>query len=127
MLFNTNMQVSLEEYNISEDAENLFDVIVKVKLKQYKNYGLKTVKISNEKNKALSYQKERSTESAPNNKTYIVKKGDCLWNIAKKEMGNGDSFKKIYSANQKLIDKRNENTGYPVYTIYPGQKLIIPR
>ncbi|MCJ0225775.1 peptidoglycan-binding protein, partial [Clostridioides difficile] len=35
VLFNTNMKVSLEEYNIVEDAENASDTKVAIKLKQY--------------------------------------------------------------------------------------------
>ena len=38
MLFTTNMMVSLENYEIQEDADEGFDVIVSIKLKQYKTY-----------------------------------------------------------------------------------------
>ncbi len=41
LLFDTNMTVSLEEYEILESAENGFDVNVRIKLKQYKAYGNK--------------------------------------------------------------------------------------
>lgn len=50
---------------------------------------------------------------------YIVKKGDCLWNIAKKFYGNGAQYTKIYNANRGVIGG-NPNL------IYPGQVLTIP-
>lgn len=44
-LFNTNIKVSLEEYEINEDAEEGFDIILSIKLKQYKSFGTKKCKI----------------------------------------------------------------------------------
>lgn len=51
-------------------------------------------------------------------KTYKVKSGDCLWNIAKKFYGNGALYTKIYNANKSKIKNPN--------LIYPGQVLTIP-
>ena len=53
--------------------------------------------------------------------TYVVKKGDCLWTIAKKKKIYNDAFlwPVIYDANKGKIKKAN--------VIYPGQKLKIPR
>lgn len=46
-LFNTNMTVSLEDYEIKEDAKKAgFDVQVEIKLKQYKSYATKTFSVS---------------------------------------------------------------------------------
>ena len=44
-LFNTNMKVSLEDYEIEEDVKSGFDLTVKINLKQYRDYGTKTVTI----------------------------------------------------------------------------------
>ena len=122
MLFDTNMKVSLESYEIKEDAEEGFDVIVSVKLKQYKEFGTKTCNISFEDSKTkASVQDTRSTSNSPapsTNKTYTVKKGDCLWNIAKSFYGNGSKYTVIYNANKDKIKNPN--------LIYPGQVLTIP-
>ena len=62
--------------------------------------------------------KDKAVEpSAPKKEqTYTVKKGDCLWKIAKQYYGNGAKYGKIASAN---------GISAP-YTIYPGQTLTIP-
>ena len=43
-MFTTNMKVSLEEYSIVEEAANGFDVTVKIRLKQYRPFGMQTVR-----------------------------------------------------------------------------------
>lgn len=122
-LFDTNIKVSMEDYKITEDAKNGFDVLVKIKLKQWRDYGTKTVNISfnMEKPKAsVEPQREATTSPAPETaQTYTVVKGDCLWNIAKKFYGNGSKYSIIYNANKSVIGG-NPNL------IYPGQVLTIP-
>ena len=119
MLFNTNIKVSLEDYTVSEDAKNGIDLTIKVKLKQYKAYSTKTVKVVvKKKTKKATVQKKRTTEKAPKKKTYTVKKGDCLWNIAKKYLGNGARYTEIYNLNKDKIKNPN--------LIYVGQVLTLP-
>ena len=57
--------------------------------------------------------------SAGGGRTYTVKKGDCLWNIAKAFYGSGSQWRKIYDANRGVIGG-NPNL------IYPGQVFTIP-
>lgn len=122
-LFDTNIKVSMEDYKITEDAKNGFDILVKISLKQWRDYGTKTVNISfnMEKPKAsVEPQREATTSPAPAAaQTYTVVKGDCLWNIAKKFYGNGSKYSIIYNANKGVIGG-NPNL------IYPGQVLTIP-
>lgn len=121
--FDTNMKVSMEDYKITEDAKNGFDLKVKIMLKQWRSYGTKTVNISfdMEKPKAkVEPQREATTSPAPPAaQSYTVVKGDCLWNIAKKFYGNGAKYSVIYQANQGVVGG-NPNL------IYPGQVLTIP-
>lgn len=108
LLFDTNMKVSLESYNITEDATKGPDVTVSVTLKQYIDYATKTI----------TSTKPAAAARKPKTKSYTVKKGDCLWNIAKKYYGNGAQYTKIYNANKGKIKNPN--------LIYPGQVLTIP-
>lgn len=122
-LLNTNIKVSMEDYKITEDAKNGFDFKVKINLKQYRDYGTKTIniKIAASKPKA-SAEPKRETNNSPapaSLQTYTVVKGDCLWNIAKKFYGNGSKYTTIYNANKGVIGG-NPNL------IYPGQVLTIP-
>lgn len=121
LLYDTNMKVSLENYTVTEDATKGPDVTVSITLKQYISYSTKTVTVVKpepEKKPVVQQKKKRETSSAPKVKTYTVKSGDCLWNIAKKYYGNGAQYTKIYNANTGKIKNPN--------LIYPGQVLTIP-
>lgn len=59
-------------------------------------------------------------------RVHVVKAGDCLYNIALKYYGNGNKYTQIYSSNKGVIDPRNQQYSMPRYTIYPGQRLVIP-
>lgn len=79
ILFSTNMKVAMEDYKITEQAKEGFDLIVKIKLKQYREYGTKTVsiKVDNSKAKVTAIvKKERPVESKPKTKSYKV--GDIV-------------------------------------------------
>ena len=119
LLFDTDMKVSLEDYTIKEDAKQGFDVTVSIKLKQYKDFGTKIVKVSDD-SATVEKQRETTNSPAPKNspKTHKVVKGECLWNIAKKYYGNGSKYKLIMDSNGDKIKNPN--------LIYPGQILTIP-
>lgn len=123
LLFSTNMLVSVEDYSIKENAKDGMDITVQISLKQYSAFATKTAEIS-EKTATLEVKTARA--AAPQATTYTVKKGDSLWAIAKRHMGNGAKYPQLYSANQTEIDARNSKTGGTKYTIYPGQVFIIP-
>lgn len=53
-----------------------------------------------------------------NARYYVVKRGDCLWKIAKKYYGNGALYTKIYNANRDKIKNPD--------LIYVNQKFLIP-
>lgn len=73
-------------------------------------------------NKKPVPKKEKKVTSTPKassaKRTYTVKRGDCLWNIAKRFYGNGASYTRIYDANTNKIANPN--------LIYPGQVFVIP-
>lgn len=122
-LFYTNLTVGMEDYQITDDAEEGFDITVTVSLKQYRHYGTKTVTIQPaptpaETPTATVEQPQRETSQAPQQTTYTVKSGDCLWNIAKKYLGDGSRYNEIYNLNKDKITNPN--------LIYPGQVLTLP-
>lgn len=122
-LLNTSMRVSLEDYTVTEDARNGFDFKVKVKLKQWRDYGTKMVRI---KAAASGASASASPQMGPGNsrapaaqQSYTVARGDCLFNIAKRFYGDGAMYPAIYEANRETIGG-NPNR------IYAGQVLTIP-
>ncbi len=94
VLFNTNMKVSLEEYNIVEDAENASDTKVAIKLKQYRDYSTKKLvlatpeKTNYGRTPPVMKPKEFRPDSSnkPNAKTYTVKAGDSLGQSARSNL-----------------------------------------
>lgn len=136
MIFDTNMKVSLESYDIKEDVKEGFDVIVSIKLKQHRAYGTKTCKIiKDDKKKKVTTEKKRDDTTSPQpkknqNKTHIVKSGDCLWNIAKFYYGDGTKNTVIYNANKEIIEQTARKYGRQSssngWWIYPDTKLTIP-
>ncbi|MEB3238281.1 MAG: C39 family peptidase [Candidatus Sericytochromatia bacterium] len=55
---------------------------------------------------------------APASRTVTVSRGDTLWAIAARELGDGRRWREIHEANRGLIKDPN--------LIYPGQKFVIP-
>lgn len=79
--------------------------------------SLKTSTKSTDKKKSTKKVTSSNSKSTAQ-RTYTVKKGDCLWNIAKKFYGSGSAYTKIYDANTNKIANPN--------LIYPGQIFVIP-
>lgn len=122
-LFYSNLTVGLEDYQTADDTGEGFDITVAVKLRQYRAFGTKTVTItpppdSSHPAAAAVDPPPRETSGAPNNATYTVKSGDCLWNIARKQLGDGSRWKEIYELNRDKIKNPN--------LIYPNQTLTLP-
>ena len=120
-LFGTNITVTIEEYTITESADNQFDITVSMKLKQYRSYGTKVVKIVENTDTATSTatvtpsKKTTTKDSSTVNMKYTVKSGDTLWGIAKKYLGDGSKCWNL----AKLNNISNPNK------IYVGQVITI--
>lgn len=118
LLFDTNLEVSLEDYDIIEATENGEDVLVAINLKQYKPFAtqVQELKIASTSSSSNSVKVIASASPRPTKeptKTYIVKSGDNLWIICKRELGDGS----LYPSVAKLNGIKNPNL------IYPGQVL----
>lgn len=106
LLFDTNMTVSLEDYEIQEDAENGFDVKVAIRLKQFRPFGNKKLNIktntaggTTQAAAQVTVEKQRPTTSKETPKTYTVKAGDTLWAIAKRYLGDGSKYPQLAKLN----------------------------
>lgn len=109
LLFDTNMTMTIEDYEIKESAEDGFDVTVSIQLKQYRAYGNKRIVVqpatqSNGASSSTTTQKavveqKRPTTGKETPKTHTVKKGDTLWAIAKKYLGDGSKYTELAKLN----------------------------
>lgn len=116
-IFPTELLVTLEEYSFVEDAKDGSDFTVSIKLKQHAEYGTKTKSFVQGKGVKYNKGSNNRTESKDTSKTqyYVVKKGDTMWAIAKKFLGDGSKCWNL----AKLNGLKNPNL------IYVGQKLKI--
>lgn len=127
-IYNTNIKVSMEDYQVTESADEGFDIRVKISLKQWKDYGTKTVTMKIEQNKVVAAapapapRPAETSPAPPQQITYTVVRGDCLWAIARKYYGNGALYPKIQQANLGVI--RSHHAGDTM--IWPGDVLVIP-
>ena len=99
-LFDTNITVALEDYEIIEDANNGTDVLASIRLKQYKPYGTKTatIKTNADGTKTAVVDEPRlTTKPVPN--TAKIMKDQTLLQIVKKNFGNTKMFNQIKKLN----------------------------
>lgn len=120
--YNTTLLVSLENYEIKEDAGNGRDVVVSVTLKEYKNVNSTLFKYVNIGAQAIGAAlsvatfistKTRDSSSKKSQRTYKVKEGDTLYIIAKKELGDANKCNFL-----KELNKLSS-----IYDIKPGQVI----
>lgn len=107
-LFDTNLTVALEDYEITEDAHNGFDVMVSIKLKQYKPYATKTLTFKEKADgkKTATAQKMRRI-SREIVKAYKVATGQMsLWEICKTQLGDGSKWPEIAKLNN-IVNPNN--------------------
>lgn len=117
-----NVKMGVESFDYEERSGELGDFYYSIKLKEWKDYSPRRIVLPPEPEKPAQVQEpERAGKpEVAAAKTYTVKAGDCLWNIAKKFYGKGSEYPKIYNANKETIGTKNPNL------IFAGQVLTIP-
>lgn len=116
-----NLLCSIESFEPSYHFGETNECYYTLSLKEYRDPVVKRVVIMQTVTaapKALASAQPVRAVQAPTTRTYTVKSGDCLWNIAKKYYGNGAQYTKIEDANKSKIKNPN--------LIQPGWVLIIP-
>ena len=111
--------VTIEDFNYSEQGGDVGTYQYSMTLKEYREISVRQVNTDIENQSAQVEKGETRIDNTVKPKTYTVKSGDCLWNIAKQYYQNGAEYKKIYEANKETIGG-NPNL------IYPGQVLTLP-
>lgn len=134
-LFDTNISVSVEDYDIKEDFANGFDLIVSISLKQYVKYGTKLVTFKNPKDNTgkpkIEVKKNRGYAfSILMKNPYKVKKNDSLKSIARRFYDDELWADDIYKNNKKVIEeaakKNGKKTSLKGTRLYAGTVLKLP-
>lgn len=118
-----NHDVYLDSYSVDNSKLDTVEYSIAFSVaKDIKVYTVTELGISTTAAATTTNDRAASTEGVsdtPQATTYTVAKGDCLWNIAKKFLGDGSRYTEIYAANKSII-------GSNPSLIYPGQILTIP-
>lgn len=104
-----NKEVLLEEYTITEKGGEQGDFHVELFWKEWKE--AKSIRYSIKGNSMVAQGQTRQAKQPA--ASYTVQKGDSLWSIAKKQLGDGTKYKEIAQKNGIANPNR----------IYPGQVL----
>ena len=110
-----NTEFIIENFEYGE-RDGTRDIYFSLGLIEYRRINIPIIKKTNSEIQTDTRQVTSTKQNSTN--TYTVKKGDNLWNIAKKHYGKGSQYTKIYNANKDKIKNPN--------LIYPGQVLVIP-
>lgn len=102
IMWDNSMEVTLENYEINESAEDLFDIVVSIELKQYVKFGAKKVKIRKKKIRRSNID---TTKKKKIPSSYQTKKGDTLYSIGKSVYGKNtvNNASVLYKKNKKTI------------------------
>ncbi|MGE6261100.1 LysM peptidoglycan-binding domain-containing protein [Heyndrickxia sporothermodurans] len=93
-----NMLATIESFTTKEVSGAIGDIEYSISLKKYQPFAAKKVKIKKGKKKTTKKQKRSDTKQSP--KTYKLVKGDSLWKVAKKFLGNPLRWTEIQKLNK---------------------------
>lgn len=105
-------EVVIHKMTVTQHAGLETEMDTQLELLEYRGYR------KAELERKQQQERMQSTGSQSTGRTYTVAKGDSLWRIAKRELGDGRRYTEIYELNRDII--RNANL------IYPGQVLRLP-
>ena len=102
--YNSNMKVSLEEYEIKDTVEEFMDVVVSVELKEYKDPRMTVLeKLEDEMGSYITMPRGITKII---DKVYTTKAGEFIWQIVRKQTGGLEKLGEIMNTNG--IDWINE-------------------
>ena len=98
----TDIEAVIEDYSFTESADNGYDIVMDITLREYRAFGAVYVE---ESGRSSSSVERTDTEKKVN--TYTVVSGDSLWKIAKRIYGDGSRWREIFNANKDKITNSN--------------------
>lgn len=124
--YGVNIDVTISSFNWNVYGGH-GNVSYSVDLAEWKELKIYTTA---EMNIDLYTKKTVSRNDTTSSGNYTVISGDTLWGIAKRKLGGGANWPKIYNANKDIIEgtakKHRKNGSDHGHWIYPGTTLVIP-
>lgn len=115
-----NIRMGIDSFEYEERSGEPGDIYYTIKLYEWKDISPKKLMLSEDADEpATMLEPERPGAPERTEKTYTVKTGDTLWQIAKETYGKGSDYIKIYEANKAAIGS-NPNR------IKAGQVFTLP-
>ncbi len=112
---NIDIYCTIESFNYYHIGGDIGTIYYSISLKEYREVSIRKVNTDVANKVATVSENTRRVDNTIKPSTYTVVKGDCLWNISHKFLGNGNRYKEIMTVNTL------KNT-----TIYPNQVLKLP-
>lgn len=134
---NINMLMVMQSFSYGE-PDSSGDIAFSIAFQEYRPPKYSKPEIEEKLKSTPIVSKMEESTSRPfkevTQKTYTVKLGDNLWNLAKQFYGSGSKMSKLYSANKSVIEAAakkhghtsSSNKGVAGWWIFPGTKLVIP-
>ena len=94
-----NFQVRITDFEYSEQ-DGTRDVYFTINLKEYRKIKISSTTPKKKKTDNKDRTDTKETDNKPKQKTYTVKSGDTLYDIAKKHYRKGSDYKKIIEKNK---------------------------
>ncbi len=113
-----NMHCVISNLQVTENGGDVGTIHYTLTLKEYREVSVRKVAVNTTTMTATVAGAYTRTDNREQETTYTVVKGDCLWNIAKKKLGDGSRWKEIFELNTDVIKSGN--------LIYAGQVLKLP-
>lgn len=107
-IFKGNIDVTLEEYTVYENAGEEGDFSVELTFKEYIAIKEQKLVSSSKDDSTYTVNTNRTVKETP--KTYTVKSGDTLWKIAKRELNDETKYKDIMQLNN-IVDPKKLKIG----------------
>ena len=100
---NTNIKVSVEDYEIKQSQKDGFDFVISVKFLQYRDPVVRTVDVEIPQYEravpVVTVQTQREQRSAPKNKSYPVAQSDTMSITASKDSTTGAAADTLFGKN----------------------------
>ena len=104
-----NFQVRITDFEYSEQ-DGTRDVYFTINLKEYRKIKISSTTPKKKKTDNKDRTDTKETDNKHKQKTYTVKSGDTLYDIAKKHYGKGSDYKKIIEKNKSKYPSLAKST-----------------